>query len=166
MATPDCWTRSVESPTGIHVRVYEPTPGGVLHIAIRGPGLEPLRQSLRHRDKDRAEAQARAELLRLERRVAPATLELPHLASYWLTRAYRLEGIPKPDGGLWHPFRRKWVTDRADLPLKALAATGGWDDAPTMLRSYMHPDEDQLRSVINYRKPGRSQGPAREFHTR
>lgn len=73
-----------------------------------------------------------------------------------------LAGIPKLDGGLWHPFRRKWVTDRADLPLKALAEGGSWDDAPTMLRSYMHPDEDQLRSVMNYRKPGRPRGPARE----
>jgi hypothetical protein len=35
-----------------------------------------------------------------------------------------------------------------------------------MLRSYMHPDEDEFRSVINYRKPGRPRGPAREFHGR
>jgi len=110
MATRDCWTRSVESPTGIHVRVYEPTPGGVLHIAIRGPGLEPLRQSLRHRDKDRAEAQARAELLRLERRVAPAkpeprfgSLTLRELfARYPREARHRLDGSLKTEAYLRH----------------------------------------------------------------
>ena len=27
-------------------------------------------------------------------------------------------GLPKLEGGLWHPYRRKWATERKYLPLK------------------------------------------------
>jgi hypothetical protein len=29
-----------------------------------------------------------------------------HLAAYWLKRAYELSGATKPDGSMWHAFRR------------------------------------------------------------
>jgi integrase len=35
-----------------------------------------------------------------------------HLAAYRLKRAYELSGAPKPDGSLWHAFRRLWATER------------------------------------------------------
>jgi hypothetical protein len=31
-----------------------------------------------------------------------------HLFDKWLTVAEREAGLPKLDGGLWHPYRRKW----------------------------------------------------------
>jgi integrase len=75
-----------------------------------------------------------------------------HLASDWMHRAYRYAGVDRPKGGLWHPFRRKWATERKDHPLKDLAAAGGWEDLPTALM-YQQPDQDTLRRVIDHPRP-------------
>src|SRR2546427_265318 len=53
------------------------------------------------------------------------------LAAAWLQQAYGYTTIDRPNGGLWHPFRRKWATERKDYPLRDLAAAGGWEDLPT-----------------------------------
>ncbi len=76
-----------------------------------------------------------------------------HLASYWLTRAFALAGVRKPDGSLWHAFRRRWATMRKHLPLKDVAAAGGWHDLTTLLTCYQQPDEETLRAVVDYVKP-------------
>lgn len=81
-----------------------------------------------------------------------------HLASYWLTRAFELAGVPKPDGSLWHAFRRRWATTRKHLPLKDVAAAGGWHDLSTLLTCYQQPDEETLREVVDYEKPAASAG--------
>jgi integrase len=75
-----------------------------------------------------------------------------HLASDWMHRAYTYAGIVRLKGGLWHPFRRKWATERKDYPLRDLAAAGGWEDLPTALM-YQQPDQDTLRQVIDHPKP-------------
>jgi len=76
-----------------------------------------------------------------------------HLASYWLTRAFELAAIPKPQGSLWHAFRRRWATARKHLPLVDVAAAGGWRDITTLLKCYQQPDEETLREVVDYQKP-------------
>ena len=81
-----------------------------------------------------------------------------HLASYWLTRAFELAGVPKPDGSLWHAFRRRWATTRKHLPLKDVAAAGGWHDLTTLLTCYQQPDEETLREVVDFVKPAASVG--------
>lgn len=79
-----------------------------------------------------------------------------HLAAYWLKETFRRGKIAKPDGGLWHTFRRAWATDRKDLPLKDVAAAGGWRDTSTLLR-YQQPDEETLRAVVEFeRRRGRA----------
>jgi integrase len=75
-----------------------------------------------------------------------------HLASDWMHRAYRYAGIDRQKGGLWHPFRRKWATERKKYPVRDTAAAGGWEDLPTALM-YQQPDEDTLRRVIDHPKP-------------
>jgi integrase len=75
------------------------------------------------------------------------------LASQWLKEAYSVAGVEKPDGSLWHAFRRRWATERKDLPLKDVAAAGGWKDVTTLLTCYQHPDEETLRTVMDYVKP-------------
>jgi hypothetical protein len=63
-----------------------------------------------------------------------------HLAAYWLKRAYELSGAPKPDGNMWHAFRRLWATERKTLPVKDVAAAGGWEDVTTLIECYQQPD--------------------------
>lgn len=45
-------------------------------------------------------------------------------------------GVPKLKGALWHAYRRKWATERKDLPLRDVMAAGGWKDVTTLLTSY------------------------------
>lgn len=75
-----------------------------------------------------------------------------HLAAYWLKEAFQRGRIAKPKGGLWHMFRRAWATEPKDLPLKDVAAAGGWRDTSTLLR-YQQPDEDTLRAVVDFERP-------------
>ena len=49
-------------------------------------------------------------------------------------------------------FRRVWATERKDLPLKDVAAVGGWRDTTTLLR-YQQPDEATMRHVAEFHKP-------------
>jgi hypothetical protein len=39
-----------------------------------------------------------------------------HLASWWLKEAFRRGKLQKPDGSLWHTFRRVLATERKHLP--------------------------------------------------
>ena len=69
-----------------------------------------------------------------------------------MKRAYRYAGLERPKGGLWHPFRRKWATERKEYPVKDVAAAGGWEDIPTALM-YQQPDEATLRQVMDHPNP-------------
>ena len=72
-----------------------------------------------------------------------------HLAAWWLNEAFRRCQLVKPAGSLWHMFRRVWATERKDLPLKDVAAVGGWDDPGTLLR-YQQPDAVTMRAVVDF----------------
>jgi hypothetical protein len=37
--------------------------------------------------------------------------------------------------------------------VKDVAAAGGWKDITTLIECYQQPDEETLRSVMEYRKP-------------
>jgi hypothetical protein len=63
--------------------------------------------------------------------------------------AERAAKLPKLDGGLWHPYRRKWATERKDRPIKDVAAAGGWKDVDTLLSCYQHADEETLLAVMS-----------------
>jgi hypothetical protein len=45
-------------------------------------------------------------------------------------------------------FRRVWASERKDLPLKDVAAVGGWRDTSTLLR-YQQPDARTMRAVVD-----------------
>jgi len=86
-----------------------------------------------------------------------------HLAAYWLKRAFALAQVEKPEGSLWHMFRRGWATARKDLPLKDVAAAGGWKDITTLVTCYQQPDDDTLRRVVECPEPrSSSASPSRE----
>ena len=83
------------------------------------------------------------------------------LASYWLRGAYQRAKIARPDGSLWHVFRRGWATDRKHLPPKDVAAAGGWRDISTLIHCYQQPDEATIKAVVEYRKPRVATRPSR-----
>ncbi len=64
-----------------------------------------------------------------------------------LREAYRHAGLQPLSGGLWHPWRRKWATERKDMPLVDVAAAGGWKETRTLLASYQQPDDGTLQRV-------------------
>lgn len=66
-----------------------------------------------------------------------------------LLRAEREAKLPKLDGGVWHPYRRKWATERKHLSLKDVAAVGGWNDVSTLLTCYQHADRNTMLAVMN-----------------
>jgi integrase len=70
------------------------------------------------------------------------------LAREWLLEAERLAELPKLSGGTWHPYRRKWATARKHLPLKDVAAAGGWKCTETLLRCYQQTDEETILDVV------------------
>jgi hypothetical protein len=61
--------------------------------------------------------------------------------------------VSKPDGSLWHAFRRLWATERKALPVRDVAAAGGWKDATTLINCYQQPDEATLRAVVEFTPP-------------
>jgi integrase len=65
-----------------------------------------------------------------------------------LRRAEKAAGLEKLDGGLWHAYRRKWATERKHLPIKDVAAAGGWQDTVTLTTCYQHADEATMLKVM------------------
>jgi integrase len=72
-----------------------------------------------------------------------------HLFDKWLTVAEGAAKLPKLQGGLWHPYRRKWATERKGHSLKDVAAAGGWQDTETLLKCYEQPDNETLLAVMS-----------------
>jgi integrase len=72
-----------------------------------------------------------------------------HLFDKWLSVAERQAKLPKLDGGLWHPYRRKWATERKGHSLRDVAAAGGWKDTDTLLQCYQQPDTETLLAVMS-----------------
>jgi hypothetical protein len=67
----------------------------------------------------------------------------------WLRAIEKDAGLAKPRGGLWHAYRRKWATERRHLPIKDVAAAGGWKDIATLLRCYQQPTNDAMLAVMS-----------------
>jgi integrase len=67
----------------------------------------------------------------------------------WLRMAERRAGLPKLDGGLWHPYRRKWATERKAHPIRDVMAAGGWLDSTSLLASYQRADAETVLAVMN-----------------
>jgi integrase len=67
----------------------------------------------------------------------------------WLRRAYVLAELVPRKGGMWHPFRRKWATERKGLSPVDVAAAGGWKNPNTPLRIYQQADSATMRAVVS-----------------
>lgn len=71
-------------------------------------------------------------------------------AKKWLGKAERLAELPHVKMGGWHMFRRGWATVRKHMPLKDVAAGGGWTDTATVAKCYQHADEETTRRVVTF----------------
>lgn len=69
-------------------------------------------------------------------------------ASDWLRHAEKLADLKSVPGGVWHPFRRRWATERKHLSPKDVAAVGGWVDTATLQKCYQVPDEATMEAVV------------------
>ena len=76
----------------------------------------------------------------------------------WLKEAFRRGGLEKPAGSFWYTFRRAWATERKDLPLKDVAAVGGWRDTSTLPRD-QQPDEATMRKVAEFENSPKPSSP-------
>lgn len=72
------------------------------------------------------------------------------LRDWWLD-AEEAADLEHVDGLGWHALRRKLADDLRDLPLKDLAAAGGWKSAETVVRCYQSPDQERIREALEAR---------------
>lgn len=105
---------------------------------------------------------AREELeryLRRSRRIGDAALfpapgkpEAPigrDRAAKWLVRAEKLAEQPKLVGGVFHPYRRLWASERQHLPDVAVAEAGGWRDTRALKTSYQKATAKDVQKVVD-----------------
>ena len=83
-----------------------------------------------------------------------------HLFDKWLSIAEKKAALPKLDGSLWHAYRRKWAIERKHLPLRDVAAAGGWKDVNTLLEVYQRADEGSVLLVTSETRKLRERGVA------
>lgn len=75
-----------------------------------------------------------------------------HAPRVWWVQAWKLAELgPRPTRMMWHSNRRAFATDLKTVPLKDLAALGGWKDTNTILQCYQQPDGDTMRRALAQR---------------
>jgi integrase len=65
-----------------------------------------------------------------------------------LERAEKKAELPPLEGGDFHPYRRKWATERKHQPNKDVAAAGGWRDLRSLEQAYQQVDPATLLAVM------------------
>ncbi len=70
------------------------------------------------------------------------------LAGEWLVSAEKLAGLPKLAGGRWHPYRRLFDTELKAMPIKDVAAAGGWKSTETVQRTYQQPEASGVLAAV------------------
>jgi hypothetical protein len=65
-----------------------------------------------------------------------------------LERAEAKAELPKIFGGDFHPYRRKWATERKHLAVTDVAEAGGWKTSRTLELCYYKPDPATLLAVV------------------
>jgi len=76
----------------------------------------------------------------------------------WLLEAEEIAGLDHPEGFGWHALRRAWATKRKDLPLKDVAAAGGWADTQALRICYQHADPETTEAVVLHEDPFTADG--------
>jgi integrase len=66
-----------------------------------------------------------------------------------LERAEKKAELAPLEGGDFHPYRRKWATERKHQPTKDVATAGGWRDLRSLEQSYQQVDPETLLAVMS-----------------
>ena len=61
----------------------------------------------------------------------------------------RQAGLPHMKGGRFHPFRRKWATERKKMALADVMAACGWKDAQTLQNCYQFATPEGMLEVMS-----------------
>lgn len=72
-----------------------------------------------------------------------------HTVTKWLVRAEALAGLPKLAGGVYHPYRRLWATERQHINDVSVAAAGGWKSTKTLRLYQGVTSANVLDAVLN-----------------
>lgn len=67
----------------------------------------------------------------------------------WLRKAEVFAGVGHLKQGAWHPYRRKWATERKHHPDADVMEAGGWIDERSLKESYQQADRATTLAVIN-----------------
>jgi integrase len=70
------------------------------------------------------------------------------VSTKWLVRAETLAELPKLTGGIFHPYRRLWATERKHLPDVDVAQAGGWTGTKAMKLAYQGSTPDGLLAAV------------------
>jgi len=65
-----------------------------------------------------------------------------------LCEAEKLAKLEHLEHGAWHPFRRKWATERKHLPVQDVMYVGDWLDVRSLQACYQLVDAETLYAVV------------------
>jgi integrase len=65
-----------------------------------------------------------------------------------LERAEKLAEVEPLKGGDFHPYRRKWASERKHLSIADVAAAGGWRDLRSLENCYQSADDESILAVV------------------
>ena len=57
--------------------------------------------------------------------------------------------VPTVNGGILHPYRRLWASERKHMPDIDVAAAGGWKDSRALKLSYQQADPATVLKVVS-----------------
>ena len=78
----------------------------------------------------------------------PSRAVTRYMADRWLREAEELAELEPQEGSLWHAYRRKWATERKNLPDVDVAAAGGWKETTSLKRAYQQADRETMLAVV------------------
>lgn len=65
-----------------------------------------------------------------------------------LERAETLAGLTPIEGGDFHPYRRKWATERKHHPVQDVMEAGAWSDRRSLETAYQQADPETVARVV------------------
>lgn len=71
------------------------------------------------------------------------------VATEWLRKAEQLAGLERLPRGAFHPFRRKWATERKHHPVADVMKAGSWRDRRSLDNCYTMADDETVALVVN-----------------